>query len=217
MLQSSSRWTKRASWRLCALLLAVPVAGLADQSDCRAPSHCLALKLHNEVRAELNAGRLPNSPKPNPPVAMLVYDHALARTATHWSSEQCHARRGHNSQRRELFIANGGNPAHPWVGENIFYHSAQLADADALSQAVAAWAAEAKDYRYGPFRDMKTGHYSQLIWNTIDTIENGKKVSRAVGCGVARCDKGRYRTIVTCNYAPGGNIQGVVPYRIKSQ
>ena len=195
--------------------LAAPSLTAAAESECRTASHCLALELHNQVRKDLNAGRLPNSPQPNPPVAMLVYDHALARTAYNWSAAQCNARRKHNNQRREDFLANGGNPAHPWVGENIFYHTALLADADALAQAVAAWAAEARDYRYQPFKVMKTGHYSQLIWNTIDTIENGKKVPRAVGCGVFRCDKGRFRTIVTCNYAPGGNIRGVVPYRIK--
>ncbi|WP_160151773.1 CAP domain-containing protein [Microbulbifer sp. ALW1] len=197
------------------LLIALASPAALATADCGQAADCLALELHNQVRKDLNAGRLPNSPTPNPPVAMLVHDPALARTAYNWSAAQCNARRGHNSQRRAHFLANGGNPAHPWVGENLFFHSAQLSNTDALNQAVAAWAAEAQDYRYQPFKVMKTGHYSQLIWNTIDTIENGKKVSRAVGCGVYRCDKGRYKTIVTCNYAPGGNIQGVVPYRIK--
>ncbi|WGL15198.1 CAP domain-containing protein [Microbulbifer bruguierae] len=186
----------------------------ASEPECGAPGECLALDLHNQVRKDLNAGRLPNSPQPSPPVAMLVYDRALARTAYQWSATQCSGRRGHNDQRRAHFIANGGNPAHPWVGENLYFASESLSDTDALTRAVAAWATEARDYRYQPFKVMKTGHYSQLIWNTIDTIENGKKVPRAVGCGVYRCEKGRYRTIVTCNYAPGGNIHGVVPYRI---
>ena len=215
MLQSALSRAFSATVCVAAFLLGMPTFTRGDAADCPTPTHCLALRLHNQVRADLNAGRLPNSPTPNPPVAMLVYDKALARTAQYWSEAQCSARRGHNRQRREHFIGNGGNPAHPWVGENIFFHTAQLSEADALTQAVAAWAAEAADYRYQPFKVMKTGHYSQLIWNTIDTIENGKKVSRAVGCGVAYCAKGRYRTIVTCNYAPGGNIQGVVPYRIK--
>ncbi|MFV8784035.1 CAP domain-containing protein [Microbulbifer sp. SA54] len=197
------------------LAAAVPGGLTAAPVECGAPDHCRALELHNQLRKELNAGRLPNSPKPNPPVAMLVYDQALARTAYNWSSALCSARRGHNSQRREHFIANGGNPAHPWVGENIYFTSQVLPNTEALAQAVAAWAAEAGDYRYQPFKVMKTGHYSQLIWNTIDTIENGKKVPRAVGCGVSHCNGGRYKTIVTCNYAPGGNIQGVVPYRIR--
>ncbi|WP_428819743.1 CAP domain-containing protein [Microbulbifer sp. MCCC 1A16149] len=186
----------------------------ANPSDCGEASHCEALDLHNQVRTNLNAGRLPNSPTPNPPVEMLVYDKALALTAYHWSATQCTARRGHNPQRREHFINNGGNAAHPWVGENIYFASERLSDIDALTRAVAAWAAEAKDYRYQPFKATETGHYSQLIWDTIDTIENGKKVARAVGCGVYRCEKGQYKTIVTCNYAPGGNIHGVVPYRI---
>lgn len=203
---------RKTLWLVLALTAPTPLA--AAPTDCGAPDHCLALDLHNQVRQDLNAGRLPNSPKPNPAVAMLTYDRALARTAYNWSATQCNARRGHNSQRREHFIANGGNPSHPWVGENLYFASEQLSDRDALTRAVAAWAAEAKDYRYQPFKVMKTGHYSQLIWNTIDTIENGKKVSRSVGCGVYRCDKGRYRTVVTCNYAPGGNIHGVVPYRI---
>ncbi|WOX07249.1 CAP domain-containing protein [Microbulbifer pacificus] len=55
-------------------------------SDCAQPSDCLALELHNQVRRDLNAGRLPNSPIPTPPVAMLVYDQALARTAHNWSA-----------------------------------------------------------------------------------------------------------------------------------
>ncbi|WP_226668425.1 CAP domain-containing protein [Microbulbifer aggregans] len=197
-----------------ALVLAVPAGHTAVLDECGATDHCRALELHNQVRKELNAGRLPNSPKPNPPVAMLVYDQALARTAYNWSAALCNTRRGHNSQRREHYIAHGGNPAHRWVGENIYFTTQVLPNSDALAQAVAAWAAEARDYRYQPFKVMKTGHYSQLIWNTIDTIQHGKKVPRAVGCGVYRCSSGRYKTIVTCNYAPGGNIQGVVPYRI---
>lgn len=206
-------WTGLSACLAGILATTLPVG--AAVGDCGRDDDCLALQLHNQVRKDLNAGRLPNSPRPNPPVAMLVYDRALARTAYNWSAAQCNGRAAHNSQRREHFIANGGNPAHPWVGENIFYTTAALPNADALSQAVASWAAEAKDYRYQPFKSLKTGHYSQLIWNTIDTIENGRKVPRAVGCGVYHCAKGRHRTIVTCNYAPGGNIQGVVPYRIR--
>ena len=209
MIHSLSRW-----YATVGMALALPFSVAVAESSCDNPTDCLALDLHNQVRRDLNAGLLANSPKPNPPVAMLIHDRALARTAMHWSATLCNGRKGHNDQRREHFVANGGNPAHPWVGENLYFASQPLADTEALTRAVAAWAAEAKDYRYEPFKVMQTGHYSQLIWNTIDTIENGKKVSRAVGCGVSRCEKGRYRAIVACNYAPGGNIQGVVPYRI---
>jgi len=186
----------------------------AAQPDCTKPDKCKALELHNQVRKQLNAGRLPNSPRPNPPVAMLKHDKALARTAHSWSAAQCNSRPGHNPKRREQFIANGGNPAYPSVGENIFYYSARLPEKDALAQAVASWAAEAGQYRYRPFKDLKTGHYSQLIWNTVEAFDaNGKKLPRAVGCGVYHCLKGNFRTIVTCNYAPAGNIYKHLPYR----
>ncbi|SHG26556.1 Cysteine-rich secretory protein family protein [Microbulbifer donghaiensis] len=199
---------------LLSIALTTGVATQAAEPDCTKPNKCKALELHNQVRKDLNAGRFPNSPKPNPPVAMLTYDKALARTAYNWSASQCNARPGHNSKRREHFVANGGNPAYASVGENIFYSSAHLSEQDALAQAVAGWAGEAQQYRYGPFNDLKTGHYSQLIWDSMDAVDaEGRKLPRAVGCGVYYCPKGNFRTIVTCNYAPAGNIYQHLPYR----
>ncbi|SEA20938.1 CAP domain-containing protein [Microbulbifer marinus] len=198
------------------LAIAVTIAAQAGAAapDCTRAGKCKALDLHNQVRKKLNAGRLPNSPKPNPPVAMLKYDKALARTAYNWSAAQCNSRPGHNGKRREHFIANGGNPAYPSIGENIFYSSAHLAETDALSQAVAGWAGEAAQYRYRPFKDLKTGHYSQLIWDSMNAFDaKGRKLPRAVGCGVYHCPRGNFRTIVTCNYAPAGNIYKHLPYR----
>ncbi|MCX2831774.1 CAP domain-containing protein [Microbulbifer thermotolerans] len=198
-----------------AACLAIAIHGEAAGRDCASEDKCKALELHNQVRADLNAGRLPNSPRPRPPVAPLQYDEALARTARNWSAAQCNARLRHNPKRHAQFLANGGSPAYPSVGENIFYHSALLPEEEALVQAVASWAAEARQYRYGPFRDLKTGHYSQLIWNTQDAFDaNGNRLPRAVGCGVYHCPSGKFRTIVTCNYAPAGNIRGYPPYRI---
>lgn len=200
---------------LLATSLTIAAQSGAAQPDCTEPGKCKALELHNQVRKNLNAGRLPNSPRPNPPVAMLKYDRALARTARNWSAAQCNARPGHNRKRRDHFIANGGNPAYPSVGENVYYYSTRLPEKEALARAVASWAAEAGQYRYRPFRELKTGHYSQLIWNTVNAFDaSGKKLPRAVGCGVYHCPRGNFRTIVTCNYAPAGNIYGHLPYRI---
>lgn len=200
---------------LLSISLTVAAQTAAAQPDCSKPNKCKALELHNQVRKKLNAGRLPNSPRPSPPVAMLVYDKALARTARNWSAALCNSRPRHNSKRRAHFLANGGNPAYPSVGENIYYTGARLPEPDALAQAVASWSGEANSYRYGPFKDLKTGHYSQLIWNTLDAFDaRGRRLPRAVGCGVYYCSRGKFRTIVTCNYAPSGNIYRTVPYRI---
>ncbi|KUJ82945.1 hypothetical protein AWR36_010405 [Microbulbifer flavimaris] len=182
---------------------------------CGTPSDCLLVQLHNQVRESLNAGRLPNSPKPSPPVTMLKHDTALARTAHNWSGAQCNSRRGHNKNRRGDYLANGGNPAYPAIGENIFYHSARLPESEALKLAVNSWAAEARDFQFGPFKNLKVGHYTQLIWNTKNAFDaQGRKLPRAVGCGVYHCPSGKFRTIVTCNYAPAGNIYRELPYRV---
>ena len=194
---------------LCTTSYATP-----NKDNCGTPTDCLAVNLHNQVRIDLNAGQLPNSPRPNPLVVMLQHDIALARTAHNWSGIQCNSQRGHNKNRKADFLANGGNPAYPAIGENIFYHSARLPEEDALMLAVESWTGEARDFRFGPFKDLKSGHYSQLIWNTMDAFDKqGRKLPRAVGCGVYHCPSGRFRTVVTCNYAPAGNIFRQLPYR----
>ncbi|WP_237067997.1 hypothetical protein [Microbulbifer guangxiensis] len=120
------------------LLAALSTIGetVTGSENCGNPTDCLALKLHNQLRQDLNSGQLPNSPKPNPPVEMLVHDTALARVALNWSAVQCSSVRGHNKSRRADFLAEGGNPAYPAIGENIFYHSAHLPEAEALKLAV---------------------------------------------------------------------------------
>lgn len=196
--------------------LTVTAQAIAAEPDCSKPNKCKALDLHNQVRKDLNAGRLPNSPRPHPPVQMLVYDKALARTAYNWSAAQCNSRPGHNRKRRAHFIANGGNPAYPTIGENIYYYSARLPEKEALARAVASWTAEATQYRYRPFKDLKTGHYSQLIWNSASVFDrNGRPLPQAVGCGVYYCPRAKFKTIVTCNYAPAGNIYKQLPYQTR--
>lgn len=82
---------------------------------------------------------------------------------------------------------------------------------------VDAWYAEIDDYQYGPVGSTCTkercagrtsppctlGHFTQVMWER----------STSVGCARAQCSEQEKPTfIVVCNYGPGGNIVGQLPF-----
>lgn len=117
----------------------------------------------------------------------------------------------------------------PGVGENLFVGAGHHWT---LENAVAAWAYEAKGYKYGRTNNSKKwmrkssrcrtwrdkdipscGHYTQIIW--AKTTQVGCKVQH---CGKVKRSWGRRMfggdpsTLIVCQYTPQGNIHGEVPY-----
>mmetsp|Transcript_111843 Transcript_111843/g.311265 ORF Transcript_111843/g.311265 Transcript_111843/m.311265 type:complete len:334 (-) Transcript_111843:152-1153(-) len=101
-----------------------------------------------------------------------------------------------------------------YVGENL-YKVINMAPTGV--DIVDAWYAEIQDYSYGPVGSAcarqqcagrKTppctlGHFTQVMW--AETTH--------VGCALAECPGQAKRTFVAvCNYGPGGNVVGRVPF-----
>ncbi|XP_072167967.1 uncharacterized protein [Diadema setosum] len=97
-----------------------------------------------------------------------------------------------------------------FLGQNIWagYVLVGNRSPDLLSPFM-AWINEDRFYDY----DTNTcaegqicGHYTQIVWASTNKV----------GCGRARCSVGDNiffdRWIVVCNYLPGGNIRGMLPY-----
>lgn len=145
---------------------------------------------HNQVRASVVTST------PLPP---LVWDSALAATAAAWVA-QCkdlQAPTGlidHNANR------SVGYPY--YVGENV-YGTTGSATSTTGQQAVNAWAAERANYNYATNTCTGVcGHYTQIVWRN----------TTKVGCAIGNCPNLTYRTSVVCDYGPGGNYVGQLPY-----
>ncbi|HEY0633922.1 MAG TPA: CAP domain-containing protein [Gammaproteobacteria bacterium] len=149
-----------------------------------------------------NHARSTAEPTPVPVLGGLTWNAELATVAQAWA-ESCTW--SHNADRSADYTAWSG--AAESVGENLYMSTASEVTPDA---AVASWAAEAQFYDYATNSCASgevCGHYTQLMWR--DTL--------AVGCGTAFCgtlanSTLRDVTLVVCDYAPGGNIDGMKPY-----
>lgn len=139
----------------------------------------ILLREHNRVRADVGVGPL-------------SWSADLGRFAQDWADHlattQC-----------DLKHRPGSGKWQQRHGENLFMGTA---GAYGVRDAVLAWEAEKKDYRYGDFTGTSPrpiGHYTQVIWNN----------SKHVGCGKALC---KDLVIIACNYDPPGNFIGERPY-----
>lgn len=89
-----------------------------------------------------------------------------------------------------------------WVGENIAWGTGSCGDKDCgdVYEGVKRWFTESKSYNFDTGDcSGKCTLYTQMVW-----WESNK-----LGCGAKRCGD---RTILVCNYAPGGNYVGQRPY-----
>ena len=90
-----------------------------------------------------------------------------------------------------------------WVGENIAWGTGLCGDKECgdVFEGVKRWFSESKNYNFITGQcSGKCTLYTQMAW-----WESNK-----LGCGAKRCGD---RTILVCNYAPGGNYVGQKPYR----
>ncbi|MFO0693921.1 MAG: CAP domain-containing protein [Polyangiales bacterium] len=137
-----------------------------------------------DMLAAHDAARAAVSPAPRTPLPAMTWDPSLATLAQAWA-DRC---------------PNGHRPnnAH---GENMYFSSEATAGA---REAVTAWVSEAAHYDYASGRCVRDGeanwaycgHHTQVVWR--DTTR--------VGCGIRTDCRGRFPTVVVCNYEVGGNV-----------
>jgi pathogenesis-related protein 1 len=142
---------------------------------------------HNQARAMVQTAT---------PLPSLQWEPALAATAAAWvatcqDTDQPIGLLDHNPNRSD---------GHPYyVGENIFASSGQAS----AQQAVDLWVAEKANYDYATNTCNGTcGHYTQVVWR--DTLY--------LGCALGNCPGLQFSSTIVCDYGPGGNIGGQLPY-----
>jgi uncharacterized protein YkwD len=133
------------------------------------------LALHNQFRADHCA----------PPLA---WSDELAAVAQKWADTL--DARGcafeHNRTRFGENLAGGtGQTLKPRTVVEMWYREVRL-----------------YDFARGGF-DMKTGHFTQLVW----------AATQRVGCGRTRCKTGM--DLVVCNYDPAGNVETLYRQNVK--
>ena len=123
----------------------------------------------------------------------MVWDDELEKIAKDFASKCIVA---HNPERHKLA------KSFDWVGENIAWGTGSCGEKDCgdVYEGVKRWFTESKSYNYESGECLgKCTLYTQMVW-----WESNK-----LGCGAKRCGD---RTILVCNYAPGGNYVGQRPY-----
>jgi len=123
----------------------------------------------------------------------MVWDGELEKIAKDFASKCIVA---HNPERHKLA------KSFDWVGENIAWGTGSCGEKDCgdVYEGVKRWFTESKSYNYESGECLgKCTLYTQMVW-----WESNK-----LGCGAKRCGD---RTILVCNYAPGGNYVGQRPY-----
>ncbi len=85
-----------------------------------------------------------------------------------------------------------------YIGENLFSSGGFQPTGAQVSD---SWASEKAMYDHGSNSCSGVcGHYTQQVWSTTTDL----------GCALKACPGGMY--IVSCEYGPGGNVQGQRPY-----
>ena len=174
-------------------LLATLILVIAGCSSSQGRSESMVLdndpnppaETHDEMRDRILAAH--NTWRQKVDVPPLVWSEDLASFAGEWAGEL--KDRGCDLQHR----------AENDYGENLAWAGgAQLSP----EKVVDLWGEERADYNYrrnSCARGKVCGHYTQVVWNTSETV----------GCAVARCSDSE---VWVCNYDPPGNIVGEKPY-----
>lgn len=192
-------WAMRLPWAQAPLALALGLAACGSDAkpdaplDASEPTQLAGItQRHNDVRAMVQTA------DPLPPLA---WSERLAGIASAWAA-MCKDQLAptglidHNTNR------SMGQPS--YVGENIF-GATGTPDFGTVERAVNQWAAEAQNYNYATNTCSITngcGHYTQVVW----------RASREIGCAIQDCPGLTFRASLVCNYSPGGNEIGALPY-----
>ncbi|XP_008399598.1 GLIPR1-like protein 1 isoform X2 [Poecilia reticulata] len=177
-------------WVVLVLDLGVSAVTLPEITDEKFIAECV--EEHNKARSAVI-----------PPANNMLYmswDEALAITARAWAN---HCNDRHNVHLRE---AHKMHPTFASVGENIW--TGPL-DKFSVKSAIQKWVDEENHYSYKGDRCTSVcSYYRQVVWAQ----------SYKIGCAVVHCPQGIKNfdglqgAIFVCNYAPGGDIDGIHPY-----
>lgn len=156
---------------------------------------------NDEILCAHNArrGTFP-TPTPDPALDDLEWDSALADIAADYAA-QCIWE--HNGNRSETYPG--------YVGENLALFSSGWPVNSIVESTLSNWVeGEMDDYDYATNScSGQCGHYTQVVW----------RATQRVGCAVQQC--GSFTNLssswdngymVVCNYSPGGNYAGQLPY-----
>ncbi|MEO8698938.1 MAG: CAP domain-containing protein [Kofleriaceae bacterium] len=130
-----------------------------------------------------------NSVRADVGVAPVVWNAELAALATGFIAD-CVFDHSSNAER-------SNKAGFQYIGENLYSSGGFMPSGQQVSD---AWSSEQSDYNYAQNTCAGVcGHYTQQVW--ADTTD--------LGCAIKDCGNG---FIVSCEYGPGGNINGQRPY-----
>jgi len=164
----------------------------------------LILDKHNQLRQNVASGGEAGQPGASN-MRKFVWNDELGDIAQRWAA-QCNF--GHDEMRN---MCDG-----TYVGQNAWFYSETEEATEAavmakVPEAAQSWydevtnpgfsSADINPYVFGH----GTGHYTQVVW--AETYQ--------LGCGMVHYedDDGWFNTLVICNYAEGGNLEGGVMYQ----
>jgi len=151
------------------------------------------VRIHNKKRSKV-------SPAASPCIPALKWDDGLARLAQAWS-DRCVFEHGDVKDKAGTKGPDGKPLGKRWTGQNLAMGSPTLSIEDAIKM----WDDEKSDYNFCKNKGKPgkmIGHYTQVVY--AETTH--------VGCGKTKCPN---MELITCNYWPGGNVNGCRPYTSK--
>jgi len=151
------------------------------------------LKIHNELRQQVAMGQINGQPGASN-MQEMQWDANLAHRAQEWANQCVY---DHDSNRFDDRFSIGQNLA-------IIWSSQPLEIGDDFEGRINKWFNEVAIYRWGQGWNLRTGHYSQMIWAGTNLV----------GCGFSYYrQSGQYKKLYVCNYGPAGNVAGRLPYQ----
>ncbi|CAK1598783.1 unnamed protein product [Parnassius mnemosyne] len=159
---------------------------------------------HNSRRLQLAKGQIPGQP-PASVMKLMIWDEELATKAAKWASR--------NQFRHNPEKSIGSRRFN--TGENLYWYATTDPNHKLdIDGSLKSWFDEHYYFTHRPLKmkDLdgsskhQIGHYTQMAWaNTM-----------YVGCAISQYWRNNFKEyLVVCNYGPGGNYIGQVPYETK--
>jgi pathogenesis-related protein 1 len=168
----------------------------ATTDDCT-DSWCESIvSEHNKIRAAVNDGTYFSQPKADPPLAMVVWDSKIADKAQAYADTVTDFSQGHSSSEYRTYTSSYVDGYH---GENIAIGGGNYSDPAFF--VAKSWG---EDEAQNCTLSSCGGHYTQIVWRETIAVGCGKKDDVSFGNSTG--------TLVICQYAEGGNINGRAPY-----